>query len=55
MNTENKQQIKETKDKGSQSSVWKEYSAFHDHFVELLSYDRKHNHTSNNVWTFCYV
>ena len=55
MNTENKESIKETKDTFSQSSAWKEYSHYHDYFIELLSYDRKHNHTHNSIWEFSYV
>ena len=34
---------------------WKEYGHYHDYFVELLSYKRKHNYTNSNVWEFCYV
>ena len=34
---------------------WNEYSHYHDYFVELLSYSRKHNFTHSNIWEFCYV
>lgn len=55
MYTENKELIKETKDIFSQTSTWKEYSHYHDYFIELLSYDRKHNYIHNNIWEFSYV
>lgn len=55
MNTENKKLTKETKDTFSQASAWKEYSHYHDYFIELLSYDRKHNYAHNNIWEFSYV
>ena len=29
--------------------------AYHDYFIELLSYDRKHNYAHNNIWEFSYV
>ena len=34
---------------------WKEYGSYHDYFVELLSYNKKHNYTNSNVWEFCYL
>ena len=55
MYTENKELIPETKESSTVHFSWNEYSYYHDYFIELLSYDRKHNHTHNSIWEFSYV
>ena len=55
MYTENKDLIKETKESSATNFSWNEYSYYHDYFIELLSYDRKHNYTQNSIWEFSYV
>ena len=55
MYTENNEFITETKESAVTNSSWKEYSYYHDYFIELLSYDRKHNYTHNSIWEFSYV
>lgn len=54
MYTDKKIQIEETND-NSTITTWNEYSRYHDYFVELLSYNRKHNFSTSNVWEFAYV
>lgn len=48
-------QTTETKETSENNFSWNEYSHYHDYFVELLSYNRKHNYTHCNVWEFSYV
>lgn len=36
------------------AAIWKEYSAFHDTFTELLSYENG-NHTSSDIWQLNYI
>ena len=55
MYAENKELITETKDSSTATSSWSEYSYYHDYFIELLSYDRKHNYAHNSIWEFSYV
>ena len=55
MYKENKDLITENKETSSIIFSWSEYSHYHDYFIELLSYDRKHNHTHNSIWEFSYV
>lgn len=55
MYAENKEVITETKESSTANSAWSEYSHYHDYFIELLSYDRKHNYTHNSIWEFSYV
>lgn len=44
-----------TKESSTDNFSWNEYSHYHDYFVELLSYNRKHNYTHGNIWEYCYV
>lgn len=55
MYKENKELTNETKDTVSHTSTWNEYSHYHDYFVELLSYNQKHNYVHNSIWEFSYV
>ena len=55
MYTENKELITESKESSGTDFSWNEYSYYHDYFIQLLSYDRKHNYTRNNIWDFSYV
>ena len=45
----------ETQEASIKNFSWNEYCHYHDYFVELLSYGRKHNYTQSNIWEFCYV
>ena len=45
----------DTKEISATNFSWNEYSHYHDYFVELLSYNRKHNYTHGNIWEYCYV
>ena len=55
MYTDFDKQVTKTKESSANDFSWSEYSHYHDYFVELLSYNRKHNYNYNNIWEFCYV
>lgn len=55
MYTNFEKQATETKENSTVTFSWNEYSHYHDYFVELLSYNRKHNFTHSNIWEFSYV
>ena len=45
----------ETPKSSTNDFSWNEYSHYHDYFVELLSYNRKHNYDHSTIWEFSYV
>lgn len=55
MYTDFDKQVTKTKESSANDFSWNEYSHYHDYFVELLSYNRKHNYNYNNIWEFRYV
>ncbi len=55
MNTDFDKQVTETKETSTNGFSWHEYSYYHDYFIELLSYDKKHNYTHNSIWEYSYV
>lgn len=55
MYTNKETQTAKTEQNSETNFSWHEYSHYHDYFVELLSYNRKHNFTHNNIWEFSYV
>ena len=55
MYKETKESTTEITEASTTNFSWNEYSYYHDYFIELLSYDRKHNYTNSNIWEFSYV
>ena len=55
MYTNKETKTTKTKETSEEKFSWNEYSHYHDYFVELLSYNQKHNYTTSNIWDFCYV
>ena len=55
MYKETKESTTEITEASTTNFSWNEYSNYHDYFIELLSYDRKHNYTNSNIWEFSYV
>ena len=55
MNTTNEIQLINTTTLSEEHFSWKEYGHYHDYFIQLLSYNQKHNYTNSNIWEFSYV
>jgi len=55
MYTNKETKTTKTKEFSEEKFSWNEYGHYHDYFVELLSYNQKHNYTTSNIWDFCYV